>query len=124
MNKILFRTAICSAVLFANSTASASCYAVYNSKGKLLYRNTDAPVDMGVHLRHSVPKKYGSGATMIFEAPLGTSCSEISNLRKKSGYHTVNDTEAVLENLARKRSNPRGRLQGRDDQWLADVDFK
>lgn len=123
MKHILLRTTVCGALLLACSVASASCYSVYNRKGKLLYRDYMTPVDMSTHLRRSVPKKYGRGATMVFEAPLGTSCTKISNLRKKSKYRTVKDTDAVLENLARIHTNPRGRLQGRDDHWLADVDF-
>lgn len=124
MNQTLLRTAVCGALLLACSAASAACYSVYSRGGKLLYRNAETPVDMGRHLRHSVPKKYGRGATMVFEAPLGSSCTEISNLRRKSRYRKVEDVDAVLANLAEQNLGARGRMRGRSDQWLADVDFK
>lgn len=123
MNQTLLRTAVCSALLLACSVASASCYTVYNRRGKLVYRNADTPVNMSRHLRHTVPKKYGNGATMVFEAPLGTSCTQISNLRRKSKTRVVEDTDAVLENLARINAGPTSQLRGRTDQWLADVEF-
>ena len=31
--------------------------------------------------------------------------------------------EAILDNLARLNTDPRGRMGGRNDRWLADVKF-
>ena len=86
-------------------------------------RSPGPPVNMSLHLRQTVPVKYGRGATMVFEAPAGTACTDFSTLRTARRSRSIQDNEAILDNLARLNTDPRGRLGGRDDRWLADVKF-
>ena len=76
---------------------------------------------MSKHLRHTVPAKYGRGATMVFEAPVGSSCDGFTVKRSTKGQRTIQDTDALLDNLARQHAESIG--GGRTDQWLADVKF-
>lgn len=79
---------------------------------------------MSLHLRQTVPVKYGRGATMVFEALAGTACTDFSTLRTARRSRSIQDNDAfILDNLARLNTDPRGRLGGRDDRWLADVKF-
>lgn len=125
MYKKMLRLSLCTALFLAGTAASAGCYNVYNGRGKLVERDANPPVNMSKHLRHTVPTKYGRGSTMVFEAPEGSSCEGFSTVRKgKKGGTTVQDTDALLDNLARLHTDPRGQIQYRTDQWLADVEFK
>ena len=123
MYKKLLRLGICTALFLAGTAASAGCYNVYDGRGRLVERDANPLVNMSKHLRHTVPAKYGRGATMVFEAPVGSDCDGFAVQRSTKGQRTIQDTDAVLENLARQHSDSRGQLRGRTDRWLADVDF-
>ena len=122
MNKTLIRLGVSMAVAMAGTTASAACYHVYNGRGQLVERSSRPPIDMSQHLRQTVPVKYGRGATMVFEAPVGMNCSGFSTVRSRRS-HSIQDTEAILDNVVRLNTDPRGLPGGRDDRWLADVRF-
>ena len=123
MNKTLLRLGLCMALALVGTTASAACYHVYNGRGKLVERAANPPVNMSRHLRQTVPKKYGRGATMVFESPTGTPCGSFATTRSGKQAHAVQDTEALLDNLMRLNADPRGMYSGRTDRWLADVQF-
>lgn len=123
MYKKMLRLNLCAALFLAATTASAGCYNVYNGRGKLVERDANPPVNMSKHLRHTVPAKYGRGATMVFEAPVGSACDGFSASRKGKSSSTLQDTDALLDNLARLHTDPRGQTKYRTDQWLADVEF-
>ena len=110
------RSAACVAVAVAASAASAACYSVYDSRGKLLHQTAQPPVDMRYHLRHTVPKKYGTGASMAFEAPVASACLEYSAIKNKGAQKTLTDNEAILDNLAREYQQRAGAVQGSSDQ--------
>ena len=76
MRKNLIRAGIGMIVAMSATAASAACYHVYNGRGQLVERSPGPPVNMSLHLRQTVPVKYGRGATMVFEAPAGTSCTD------------------------------------------------
>ncbi|MDO5653168.1 MAG: hypothetical protein Q4G39_03590 [Brachymonas sp.] len=122
MNKNLIRIGICAALALAGTTASAGCYSIYNSKGRLVARNPNPPVDMSKHLRHTVPAKYGRGSAMVFEAPVGTSCSDYSAAQTNRRTRTTQDTSEILDNLARQHAGF-GQVKWRSDGWIADVEF-
>ncbi len=110
------RSAACAAVAVAASAASAACYSVYDSKGKLLQQTAQPPVDMRYHLGHTVPKKYGVGASMAFEAPVASACLEYSAIKNKGTQKTLTDNEAILDNLAREYQQRAGVVQGHADK--------
>ncbi len=122
MNKTLIRLGVSMVMAMAGTAASAACYHVYNGKGQLVERGSRPPINMGQHLRQTVPVKYGRGASMVFEAPEGTSCADFSVARSRRS-HSIQDTEAILDNLVRLNADPRGLPGGRGDRWLADVRF-
>ena len=109
------RSAACAAVAVAASAASAACYSIYDSKGKLLQQSAHPPVDMRYHLRHTVPKKYGTGASMAFEAPVASACLEYSAIKNKGPQKTLNDNEVILENLSHEYMKRAGAMLGHAD---------
>ena len=119
MYKKLLRLGICTALFLAGTAASAGCYSVYDGRGRLVERDANPLVNMSKHLRYTVPTKYGRGATMVFEAPVGSSCDGFTVKRSTKGQRTIQDTDALLDNLARQHAES----MGRTDQWLADVKF-
>ena len=121
MYKKLLRLGICTALFLAGTAASAGCYNVYDGRGRLVERDANPLVNMSKHLRHTVPAKYGRGATMVFEAPVGSSCDGFTVRRSTKGQRTIQDTDALLDNLARQHAESIG--GGRTAQWLADVKF-
>ena len=123
MHKNLIRAGVGMIVAMSATAATAACYHVYNGRGQLVERSPGPPVNMSLHLRQTVPVKYGRGATMVFEAPAGTACTDFSTLRTARRSRSIQDNGAILDNLARLNTDPRGRLGGRDDRWLADVKF-
>ena len=108
MNRTLLRLGLCMTLALVGTTASAGCYHVYNSRGQLIERDANPPVNMSKHLRHTVPAKYGRGATMVFEAPLATPCGSFAATSTSRKARSIQDTEALLDNLVRMNANPRG----------------
>ncbi len=124
MHKNILRASVCAALVLAAATsASAACYAVYNRKGQLVQQTALPPVDMSYQLHRTVPGKFGRGSVVVFEAPLGGTCYDFFAKQDKRKGKTIQDTTAILDNLARLHTDPRGQI-GRTDQWLADVQVK
>ena len=123
MYKKLLRLGICTALAFAGTSAMAACYNVYNSRGQLVERDANPPVNMSKHLRHTVPAKYGRGATMVFEAPVGSRCDGFT-VKRQAKDRTTQNTDELLDNLAQQYdwSRPSNQYR-RADGWIADVEF-
>lgn len=123
MYKKLLRLGICAALALAGTGAMAACYNVYNSRGQLVERDANPPVNMSKHLRYTVPAKYGKGATMVFEAPVGSSCDGFT-VKRAAQSRTTQNTDELLDNLARQYdwSRPSNQYR-RSDGWIADVEF-
>ena len=90
---------------------------------QLVERDANPPVNMSKHLRHTVPAKYGRGATMVFEAPVGSSCDGFT-VKRQAKDRTTQNTDELLDNLAQQYdwSRPSNQYR-RADGWIADVEF-
>ena len=59
------------AALALPGVAAASCYSVFSAQQVLLYRHSEAPVDLTQPLRHSVEQRFGAGAAMVIDQRAG-----------------------------------------------------
>ena len=100
--RTVLRTACCAALALTGSLAGASCYTVYNGKGKIVQQTAKPPVDMRYPIRHTVPKKFGKGATMTVEAPVASTCLDYIPAAEKRGSKTSQDTDVLLDNLVQE----------------------
>ena len=77
--------------------ASAACYTVFQSGGKLVYQSERSPVNLAYPLHETVPVRFGAGATMAFTNDFD-SCRPVGEgeERVKKGGE---DVLSVLSNL-------------------------
>lgn len=59
------------AALALPGVAAASCYSVFSAQQVLLYRHSEAPVDLTQPLRHSVEQRFGAGAALVIDQRAG-----------------------------------------------------
>lgn len=127
ITKRIFRIATVVAGLLLAGTASAGCFTVYNGKGQLLQRTADAPINMRPQLRQTLPRSFGKGSSMVFNT-IGETCSDFrfahsgKGKRRGAAANSREDTDAILTDLVRSKEFRYG--GGRDDTWVADVNFK
>lgn len=69
LNKLLL-----TGLLLAGANAMA-CYTVYDAKGRVLYRDDDAPVNMSLPLRDALARRFPAGSSLVFE--LGAVCTPV-----------------------------------------------
>jgi hypothetical protein len=53
-----------------------ACYTVYNSNNRVVYQGVESPVDMSVQLHESVGRRFGRGASMVFNQ--SDTCTPVS----------------------------------------------
>ena len=56
---------LCVGVLIAGA-ATASCFSVYDRSKALVYRHDESPVDMSNQIGDEVERRFGVGASMVF----------------------------------------------------------
>ena len=110
MNQTFLRATCAALITLTASAASASCYTIYNGKGKLVQQTAKPPVDMRDHLHSTVPKKFGKGATMTMEVPVASTCIDYVTPGTKAAAKPLNDADAVLEDLMSVHNERSGRV--------------
>ena len=110
------------AALLAAAGVQASCFTVYNARGHMVQRSAEPPVNMAYQLHQTVPRRFGRGASMVFENSTSR-CIDYENRRsvrlsRHGGAHARDDTNSILDDMA---SAYRGSAGYRTDTWLADV---
>jgi hypothetical protein len=63
--KGIFRVAASLVAAALAGPAMASCFSVYDSAQKLVYRDINTPVDLQHPISDTIPARFGGGATMI-----------------------------------------------------------
>ena len=52
--------------------ASAACYTVFESSGKVVYQSEKSPVNLVYPLHETVPARFGPGTTLAFTSEFGS----------------------------------------------------
>ena len=83
--------------------ASASCYTVLDSRGNIVYRVAEPPVNMSYQLHQVVPQRFGNGSMMVF-ALERTACAAMgAEVGRRGGPAAVDE---VVSNLAARYERP------------------
>lgn len=61
------KTTLLLGLLLTGANAMAACYTVYDANNRVVYRGSDAPVDMSLPLREAVAQRYPSGSSLVFD---------------------------------------------------------
>lgn len=71
-----FRISLLAASLLAAAAGPAlACYTVYDSNNRVVFRSSEAPVDMSRPLHETMPQRF-PGGQLVFDT--ATSCDEVS----------------------------------------------
>jgi hypothetical protein len=74
-----FRSSLVAASLLALAAAPAlACYTVYDSNNRIVFRSSEAPVDMSRPLHETMPQRF-PGGQLVFDTQ--TSCEAVSTGR-------------------------------------------
>lgn len=60
------------AALLVSIGASAACYTVFESSGKVVYQSEKSPVNLVYPLHETVPARFGPGTTLAFTSEFGS----------------------------------------------------
>ncbi|MBE7369854.1 hypothetical protein [Ramlibacter pallidus] len=69
------KLALLCGLLFSGANAMA-CYTVYDGNNRVVYRGTDAPVDMSLPLHQAVSQRFPAGSSLVFDQ--GANCTPVS----------------------------------------------
>jgi hypothetical protein len=89
-------------LLLAGANAMA-CYTVYDASSRVVYRGSDAPVDMSQPLREALASRFAGGASMVFDQ--GAACTPVAIAQvARSNVPTVPANTIRMERTGRQIS--------------------
>jgi hypothetical protein len=71
--------------LLLSGANAMACYTVYDGNNRVVYRGTDAPVDMSLPLHQALAKRYPAGASMVFDQAANCTPVSIAQVARPTG---------------------------------------
>ncbi len=83
--------------LLSVGAAQASCYTVYGAKNEVLYRSTEAPVDLSKPL-HETSKFLPTGSRLVFSPDTNICVQQVNELNKDKN-NTARNANTVTDQI-------------------------